>query len=294
MTPSYSSHTLPQQKQAWYTYSSQKTLELLETNPKTGLSSGTVTQRQQHYGPNEIEETAGRSNWEILLDQFTNIMLIMLIVVAIISGILDVVELQNTGTAKGGIPFKDTIAIFSIVILNGLLGYLQETRAEKALAALKKLSSPQVQAIRNGRRIEVTAPQLVPGDIILIEAGDQLCADGQILDASNLQIRESALTGEAHPVTKTPLAEGLDEETPIGDRTNMVFTGTEVIQGRAKVVVTNTGMETELGKIAQMLQTVENEETPLQRRMSQLGNVLVSGSLIFVALVIVGGVIKGG
>ena len=294
MTPSYSSHTLPQQKQAWYTYSDQKTLELLETDPKTGLNSETVTQRQQHYGPNEIEETAGRSNWEIFLDQFTNIMLIMLIIVAIISGILDVVELQKTGATKGGIPFKDTIAIFSIVILNGLLGYLQETRAEKALAALKKLSSPQVQVIRDGRRTEVAAPQLVPGDIILIEAGDQLCADGQILEASNLQIRESALTGEAHPVTKTPLADGLEEETSIGDRTNMVFTGTEVIQGRAKVVVTNTGMETELGKIAQMLQTVENEATPLQRRMSQLGNVLVSGSLIFVAFVIIGGVLRAG
>lgn len=294
MTRSYSAHTLPQRKQSWHTYSVAKTLDTLGTNPQTGLDTESVNQRQKHYGPNEIEETAGRSNWEILLDQFTNIMLIMLIVVAIISGILDIVELRNSGTTKGGVPFKDTIAIFSIVILNGLLGYLQETRAEKALAALKKLSSPRVQVIRDGKRQEVDAPFLVPGDIILIEAGDTLCADGQIIDGSHLQIRESALTGEAHAVDKNTLSQGLEEETPIGDRTNMVFTGTEVIQGRAKVVVTGTGMDTELGKIAEMLQSVETEDTPLQQRMTQLGNVLVTGSLILVAVVVVGGVLRAG
>jgi Ca2+-transporting ATPase len=294
VTRSYSSHSLPQQKQPWHTYSLSQTLDVLETNCQTGLTTEDVKQRQQHYGPNEIEETAGRSNWKILLDQFTNIMLIMLIAVAIISGILDIVELQRSGTTKSGVPFKDTIAIFSIVILNGLLGYLQETRAEKALAALKKLSSPQVQVIRDGKRQEVAAPQLVLGDIILLEAGDALCADGQIVEASHLQIRESALTGEAHAVDKNVLTQGLQADTPIGDRVNMVFTGTEVIQGRGTVVVTGTGMDTELGKIAQMLQSVETEDTPLQQRMTQLGNVLVSGSLIMVAVVVIGGVIKAG
>ena len=294
MIKSYSAHTLPQQKQSWHTYSVAKTLETLGTNPQSGLDTENAAQRQQHYGRNEIEESAGRSNWEILLDQFTNIMLIMLIVVAIISGILDIVELRNSGTTKSGLPFKDTIAIFSIVILNGLLGYLQETRAEKALAALKKLSSPQVQVIREGKRQEVDAPLLVPGDIILVEAGDTLCADGQIIEGSHLQIRESALTGEAHAVEKNILTQGLQEDTPIGDRVNMVFTGTEVIQGRAKAVVTGTGMDTELGKIAEMLQSVETEETPLQRRMTQLGNVLVTGSLVMVALVVVGGTLKAG
>ena len=294
MIKSYSAHTLPQQKQSWHTYSVAKTLETLGTNPQSGLDTENAAQRQQHYGRNEIEESAGRSNWEILLDQFTNIMLIMLIVVAIISGILDIVELRNSGTTKSGLPFKDTIAIFSIVILNGLLGYLQETRAEKALAALKKLSSPQVQVIREGKRQEVDAPLLVPGDIILVEAGDTLCADGQIIEGSHLQIRESALTGEAHAVEKNILTQGLQEDTPIGDRVNMVFTGTEVIQGRAKAVVTGTGMDTELGKIAEMLQSGETEETPLQRRMTQLGNVLVTGSLVMVALVVVGGTLKAG
>ena len=138
------------------------------------------------------------------------------------------------------------------------------------------------------------APLLVPGDIILVEAGDTLCADGQIIEGSHLQIRESALTGEAHAVEKNILTQGLQEDTPIGDRVNMVFTGTEVIQGRAKAVVTGTGMDTELGKIAEMLQSVETEETPLQRRMTQLGNVLVTGSLVMVALVVVGGTLKAG
>ena len=123
MIKSYSAHTLPQQKQPWHTYSVAKTLDSLGTNPQTGLDTENIAQRQKHYGRNEIEESAGRSNWEILLDQFTNIMLIMLIVVAIISGILDIVELRNSGTTKSGLPFKDTIAIFSIVILNGLLGF---------------------------------------------------------------------------------------------------------------------------------------------------------------------------
>ncbi|MGK7946021.1 MAG: cation-translocating P-type ATPase [Microcystaceae cyanobacterium] len=294
MTSSYSAHSFPPQRQPWHTYSEEKSLEILKTDSELGLNSSEIKQRQGHYGLNEIEETAGRSSWDILLDQFKNVMLIMLIVVAIISGILDIVSLQQEGLQAEGIPFKDTLAIVIIVILNGLLGYLQESRAEKALAALKRLSSPQVQVIREGKRAEITSPQLVPGDIVLIEAGTQLCADGQLLEAANLYIRESALTGEAQPVEKYPLQEGLVEDTPLGDRHNSVFTGTEVIQGRGKFVVTNTGMETELGKIAQMLQTVENEPTPLQKRMTQLGNILVTGSLILVALVIGGGVLYAG
>lgn len=218
MTTSYSSHSLPPQKQFWHTYPVEQTLSILSSDAENGLTASEVEQRLQHYGKNEIEETAGRSNWEILLDQFKNIMLIMLIAVAIISGIIDLIELQSGEAAKaGGVPFKDTIAILLIVILNGVLGYLQESRAEKALAALKRLSSPKVQVIRQGQRIEVDAPNLVPGDIMLLEAGDQLCADGQAIEVSNLQIRESALTGEAHAVNKQSLT-GLSEDTPLGDR----------------------------------------------------------------------------
>jgi Ca2+-transporting ATPase len=285
---------LSDRQQSWYTYGIEKTIETLKSNSQQGLTTGEVEQRLKHYGTNEIKETVGRNNWEILLDQFKNIMLLMLIAVAIISGVMDAIALQNAQTAKAEIPFKDTIAILSIVVLNGILGYLQESRAEQALAALKRLASPKVQVIRDGQRIEVEAPTLVPGDIILLEAGSQLCADGQIIEASNLQIRESALTGEAQAVTKEPVKEGLNEETALGDRINMVFTGTEVIGGRARAIVTSTGMETELGKIAQMLQSVESEPTPLQQRMNHLGNVLVSSSLILVVLVIAIGVVQAG
>jgi Ca2+-transporting ATPase len=287
------SPSFPNLIQPWHTYSWEQTLEYLNTDRDRGLSASEVEQRLKHYGANEIQDTGGRSSWQILIDQFKNIMLLMLIAVAIISGILDFVDLRQHG-AQGQIPFKDTIAILSIVILNGVLGYLQESRAEKALAALKGLSSPKVQVIRDSQRIEVEAKQLVPGDIILVEAGVQLSADGQLLEASNLQIRESALTGEAHAVNKRDRAAELAEDTPLGDRVNMVFTGTEVVQGRGKAVVTGTGMQTELGKIAEMLQSVESEPTPLQQRTDQLGNVLVSSSLVLVAIVVIFGLVKAG
>ena len=294
MTQSYSAHRFPDQHQPWHTYTSEEVLSVLETNAQEGLTLDAIQQRQRHYGSNELEEDSGRGSWEIFLDQFKNIMLIMLIAVAIISGFLDLMELRANGLTEGTVPFKDTIAIMLIVVLNGILGYLQESRAEKALAALKRLSSPKVLVIREGERQQINATELVPGDIILLEAGDQLAADGQIIEASNLRVRESALTGESQPVSKLLLESGLEEDTPVGDRTNRVFTGTEIIQGRGKVLVTNTGMETELGKIAQMLQTVESEPTPLQQRMTQLGNVLVSGSLILVGIVVVLGVVAAG
>ncbi len=282
------------QTKSWHTESLDKTLELLKSNPAEGLNSEEIEKRLDEYGKNEIQEQAGRSSWEILLDQFKNIMLLMLIAVAIISGILDLIDLKNGNAPQNSIPFKDTIAILSIVILNGVLGYFQESRAEKALAALKKLSSPKVQVIRNGQRMEIESPKLVPGDIMLLEAGGQVCADGRIIEASNLQVRESALTGEANAVSKSPQASGMDKDTPLGDRLCMVFTGTEVLQGRGKVIVTSTAMTTELGKIATMMESVENESTPLQKRMDQLGNYLVIGSLILVALVVVGGTIQVG
>ncbi|WP_348238026.1 cation-transporting P-type ATPase [Trichocoleus sp. Lan] len=289
MTPS-PSHSKPDLASVWHTLPVDKTLEQLASDPEVGLTTQEAKQRLQQYGPNELQETAGRSTWEILLDQFKNIMLLMLILVALISGILDLVDLRAGRLAPGEIPFKDTIAILLIVILNGVLGYLQESRAEKALAALKKLSSPKVRTIRDGRQLEVDGKDLVPGDIMLLEAGVQVSADGRLIEESNLQVRESALTGEAHPSSKQA-AVHLSEETALGDRINLVFQGTEVVQGRGKVIVTGTGMKTELGKIADMLQSVEAEDTPLQQRMTQLGNVLVTGSLILVAIVIVGGML---
>ncbi|MGI0490997.1 cation-translocating P-type ATPase [Alkalinema pantanalense CENA528] len=274
----------PQFESAWHTLEADRAVELLQTDRANGLSNQQVQDRQIKFGPNELEETAGRSTWEILLDQFKNIMLIMLIGVAVISGIMDVVAPKD-----GDVPFKDTIAIMAIVILNGVLGYLQESRAEKALAALKQLSSPQVRVLRDGKLSEIDSKELVPGDIMQVEAGVQVSADGRLLEGANLQIRESALTGEAQAVNKRA-ALVLPEDSPLGDRLNSVYQGTEVLQGRGTIVVTQTGMNTELGKIATMLQSVESEPTPLQQRMDQLSQALVTGSLALVGLIILVGV----
>ncbi len=267
---------------SWHTVAIDKTLKQLSSNKDAGLSSQQVSELQQQYGLNELEETGGRSPWSIFVDQFTNIMLLMLMGVAIISGFLDI---------KSNTFPKDAIAIFAIVILNGILGYLQESKAEKSLAALKNLSSPLVRVLRDGKTSEISAKELVPGDIMLLEAGVKIAADARLIEASNLQVRESALTGEALPVTKQAEIE-LAEDASLGDRLNLIFQGTEVVQGRAKSIVTNTGMQTELGKIAAMIQSVESEPTPLQKRMSQLANVLVSGAMILVLIVVIGGMIN--
>ncbi|MCC5617240.1 cation-translocating P-type ATPase [Nostoc sp. CHAB 5836] len=288
-----SANSLPEGAAVCHSLEVDKALDLFDSNADSGLTSQDIQERLQKYGPNELEESAGRSPWEILLDQFKNIMLLMLIGVALISGFLDLMALRAGTLKPGEVPFKDTIAILAIVILNGILGYVQESRAEKALAALKKMTSPLVRVIRDSRLVEIAAKELVPGDVMLLEAGMQIAADGRLIEQSNLQVRESALTGEAEAVNKQASLK-LPEETSLGDRLNVVFQGTEVVQGRGKVLVTNTGMTTELGKIATMLQAVESEPTPLQQRMTQLGNVLVTGSLILVTIVVVGGVIRDG
>jgi Ca2+-transporting ATPase len=276
----------------WHTLEIDRALQTLGTDRITGLTAQQVKERAETYGLNELEETVGRSSWDILIDQFKNIMLLMLIAVALISGVLDVINWE-ANAAKGDIPFKDTIAILLIVILNGVLGYLQEARAEQALAALKKLSSPKVRVLRDGAPIEIDGKYLVPGDVMFLEAGVAVSADARLIEQSNLQIREGALTGESMAVQKNAQLV-LEAETSLGDRLNSVFQGTEVLQGRGTAVVTGTGMKTEIGKIATMLQSVESEPTPLQARMTQLGNVLVTGSLILVAIVIAIGVIGTG
>lgn len=269
----------------WHTLETHQAADILQSDRSTGLNFSQVGKRLQRYGSNELVETAGRSPLDIFADQFKNVMLLMLLAVAIISAVLDVREALALN--KFIFP-KDAVAIFVIVLLNGILGYAQESGAEKALAALKNLASSKVRVIRNGEMLEVDSKELVPGDLMLLEAGVKVPADGRLLEVANLQIREAALTGEAHAVSKQANLV-LPENVPLGDRLNLVFSGTEVVQGRATVLVTGTGMDTELGKIATALQNVETEPTPLQKRMNQLGNTLVTGSIILVAIVIIGG-----
>jgi P-type Ca2+ transporter type 2C len=273
---------------AWHTLTIDRTLAQLETDAQIGLTEPQIIDRQQKFGTNELVAAASRQWWQILLDQFTNIMLVMLLVVAVVSGIFDLMEIQAGKTSE--LPFKDTIAILSIVILNGILGYFQESRAEQALAALKRMSAPKVRVLRDSKISEIDGRELVPGDLIYLEAGNQLAADARLIEAVQLQIRESALTGEATASGKTAEIE-LAADTALGDRINLVYQGTEITTGRGIAVVTATGMNTELGKIAALLQGVKNQPTSLQQRLTQLGNVLVGGALAIVALTIIGGML---
>ena len=269
----------------WHALTAEEARAKLGVESEFGLSSQDVHARLERYGANEIARDGGRGGWEIFLDQFGDVLLLMLIGVAIVSASLELYEGWQTGT----LPFpKDAIAIFSIVLLNGLLGYLQESKAAKALAALRQLSAPRVRVLRDGDFLEIDSRRLVPGDLMFLEAGTQVSADGRLLEAVNLRIQESALTGEALAVGKR--AEGtLAVDSPLGDRANCVFCGTETLQGRGKVLVTATGMDTELGKIAALIEGVESEPTPLQQRMTQLGQVLVTGAMALVVVVVVGG-----
>ncbi|MBC7236347.1 MAG: cation-translocating P-type ATPase [Chloroflexi bacterium] len=261
----------------WHTLECDQVLQQLNTT-RNGLSDEEAARRLQEYGPNELERRGGRSPWAVLAGQFTEIMVVVLIVAAGISFFV--------GEAI------DAIMILIIVILNALLGFIQEYRAERAMEALRELAVPIVRVRRNGRIQEIETTKLVPGDIVLLEAGARIPADGRVIESANLRIEEAALTGESVPVDKT--AETLWEQNlPIGDRRNMVFMGTTAVYGRGVAVVTETGMRTELGNIADLLQTVEEEKTPLQRRMGELGKWLALGALIVVTIVFAVGVWRG-
>ena len=262
---------------SWHTMSGTDALQELETPPEEGLSTEQVKKRQEKFGLNELTEAPPTTFWAMLWAQINNFVIYMLLGAAIISLLLgDEIE---------------AIAIIAIVILNAIMGIVQESRAEAALAALKKLAAPEASVLRDGHRVTVPASQLVPGDIVFLEAGNYIPADVRLLEAVNLRIDEASLTGESVPVEKNAQTR-LEKDIPIGDRKNTAFMGTLVNYGRGKGVVVNTGMYTELGMIATMLQRVEDEQTPLQRRLDDLGKVLGWGSLAICGLVFVIAVVR--
>ncbi len=262
----------------WYRKEANEVLSLLNSDAEAGLGLAEAQRRLAEHGPNELVEHGLKSPWRILWEQFTELMVVILIVAAVISGALG--------------DWKDTIAILAIVVLNAVLGFSQEFRAERAMAALKKLAVPTVKVRRDGHVVEISARELVPGDVVLLEAGDLVPADGRLLEAVNLRVEEAALTGESEPVEKH--AQALDKpDLPIGDRVNMVYMGTVVTYGRGTAVITATGMDTELGRIADLIQTVEREPTPLQRRLEQLGKGLAVVALVIVGIVFVLGLLRG-
>ncbi len=262
----------------WHQLDIEQTLGELKTDLKNGLSTAEVQKRQQEYGPNQLIERGMKSPWRILLDQFTEIMVVILIIAAGVSVLLHEVT--------------DAIVILIIVVLNAALGFSQEYRAEKAMAALKRLSAPKVKVRRNGHLHEIPAQELVPGDVIQLDAGDAVAADCRLIEAINLRVQEALLTGESEAVEKhtRPIPQ---ENLPLGDQRNMVFMGTVTTYGRGLAVVVRTGMKTELGKIADMLQSVEQESTPLQKRLKQLGKGLAVAALGIVAIIFILGMLRG-
>ncbi|MBM3180281.1 MAG: cation-translocating P-type ATPase [Chloroflexi bacterium] len=258
-------------EQEWHALKAEAVLKHLEVQNE-GLSSEEVEKRLQHYGPNQLKELPRPGFLALLWAQLNNFVVILLIVASVISALLG--------------DYVEAAAIMAIVVLNSVLGIVQEQRAEQALAALKKLAAPDAQVLRDGVRSSVPAYNLVPGDIVFLEAGNFIPADLRLLEAVNLRVEEASLTGESLPVQKNA-ATVLEKNVPLGDRKNTAFMGTLVNYGRGRGVVTSTGMHTQLGLIATMLQNVETEETPLQRRLDQLGRSLSILSLILVAVVFV-------
>ncbi len=271
------SPTKDQPRINWHALTSDQIIRQLATPPETGLSSEEAARRLETYGPNQLTEAPGVTFWQMLLDQFNNFVVIMLIVAAVISALLG--------------DWIESAAILTIVILNATLGVIQEQRAEQALAALKKLAAPDAKVMRDGQRQSVPSMQLVPGDIVLLEAGNYVPADIRLLEAANLRIEEAALTGESVPVQKDANIR-LEADIPLGDRKNTTFMGTLVSYGRGRGVVVSTGMRTQIGLIAEMLQAVENEPTPLQKRLDQLGKMLGWATLGICGIVFVVAVVR--
>jgi Ca2+-transporting ATPase len=244
----------------------------------TGLTSAQVEALTQTYGPNELVERAGKTVWSILYEQMTNPLVLLLIAAAAVSGLLG--------------KWDSFIAILAIVILNAVLGVVQEYRAEQAMAALKKMSAPTVRVRRNGSLMDVESRQVVPGDIVIMEAGSMVSADARLLEAVSMRVQEASLTGESQPVEKDTKAIS-DASAPLGDRHNMVYMGTSVTYGRGIGVVVSTGMRTQLGRIAELIQTVDSEKTPLQRRLDELGKVLLGAAIVVMIIALIIGLITG-
>src|SRR5688572_14966897 len=261
----------------WHTLTVEATFERLKST-REGLGSEEVARRLSQFGPNELQAAGRVSPWAILLEQFKNVLIIILLVATALSAFLG-----------HGV---EAIAITVIVLFAVILGFLQEYRAERAIEALRELAAPAATVIRNGRERDVSARDLVPGDVIVLATGDKVPADVRLIEAVNLQTNEAALTGESAPVEKqTPPLD--NEKLPTGDRTSMAYAGTLVTYGRGRAAVTATAMNTEFGKIARMLETVETGKTPLQVNLDRVGKVLARAAFALVIIIVAFGLLRG-
>lgn len=263
---------------AWYQLEPEQVAEILNTDIETGLRDKEARLRLKKWGLNELKEGKKETLWQKFLFQFTDFLVLILLGATVVSMLLG--------------EYIDAMVIIAIVILNAALGVIQEARAEKALAALKKMGSPQARVIRDGNLRKIPVPQLVPGDLVVIEAGDYVPADIRLTESVNLKIEEASLSGESVAVEKRAKAR-YQEQVPLGDRKNMAYMSTLVTYGRGKGLVVATGMRTEIGLIAELITTMESEQTPLQERLEKLGKLLGIACLVICGVVFVAGVVRG-
>jgi Ca2+-transporting ATPase len=264
----------------WWHLDIQEAARVLETDLALGLPESEIKPRLEKYGPNQLQEQKGRSPLKIFLEQFEDFIVWVLIGAVLVSGFLQ--------------EWIDALVIIAIIILNAILGFIQGYRAEKSLLALKKMASPTSKVVRGGVRSSIASADLVPGDLVEFEAGDHIPADSRVTwHTPNFAVQEASLTGESTPVMKTYLA--LErEDVPLAERANIVYQGTSVSAGKAKAVVVETGMQTELGRIAGMIQAIEHETTPLQKRLEQFGKWIVYLCFALVGIVFILGLLRGG
>lgn len=262
----------------WHTLSPQAAAVAVESDPTQGLSRAEAERRLAQHGPNELPEQAGRGIRELVIEQFTDVMILLLLAAAVISGVV-------------GEPV-DTIAILVIIILNATIGVVQGYRAEKAIEALRAMASPQARVVRDGVGTTIPSADVVVGDVVLLEAGGLVPADMRLCDVARLQVAEAALTGESVPVDKSADAVP-DPHAPLGDRSSMAFRGTEVTTGRGSGVVVATGPQTELGQVAGLLAGVEDVKTPLQKRLAHLSTRIAIAVVIIAGVIFVSGLLRG-
>ena len=262
----------------WYELNAHDVYKELGASAQTGLTSKEAKRRLEEYGPNELQQKKGASVFQMFLEQLKDYMVIILIVASVVSILVGEVT--------------DAIVILGIVIINAVLGVIQEYRAGKALEALKKMSAPNAKVLRDGEPVTIPARELVPGDTIILETGDYVPADVRLISTVNLKVEEAALTGESVPVEKHAEAE-LKGDVGLGDQINSGFMSTLVTYGRGSGIVTSTGMNTVIGKIAEMIQDEEAEDTPLQKKLAKMGKLLGTGCLVICAIVFAMGLLRG-
>ena len=267
----------------WFNKTIKEVETELHTNSVNGLNSKQVEEHKQKYGLNELQEKKKDSLFKKFMAQFKDFSIIVLIIAAIVSGIVGVAE---------GEGITDTVIILIVVLLNAIIGVVQESKAEKSLEALKRLSAHAAKVIREGKEQVIPARELVPGDLVVIETGDYISSDLRIVEAINLKSQEASLTGESVPVEKK-VEEIKETEVGIGDRKNMLFSSSLITYGRGKAIVVETGMNTEVGKIADMINETEKQETPLQKRLNSLGKTLGIAALTICAVIFVIGLLHG-